>query len=584
MISDDMALVREYAQSNSEQAFATLVSRHVNLIYSVALRQVHDPPLAEEIAQAVFIILSREAKSLSPKTILSGWLCRTARYISADTLKSQRRRQFREQEAHMQSLLNEPEPGVWNQIAPLLDEALNCLGEKEHDAVVLRFFDGKELKQVGAAMGTTEDAARMRVNRGVEKLREFFTKRGVTLSATAIAGAVAANSVQAAPAGLAVTITAAALSGTTITTAAVIAATKIIAMTTLQKTFFTAALAVVAGAGIYEAHQALRLRDQNQALQQKQLPLAEQIQQLQRERDAATNRLASVIAENENMKSVQNTMELLKQRGEVGRLRQELQGLPAARAALLKQKLEEMPDKKIPELKFLTEKDWNNAAWNADLQTDDGIRLALSKLRDEAVDTFLNLTRTALKKYLAAHNNMLPSDLLPLKSYFDTPVTDEMLQRYAFMQTGELSSNLTQSVVRKAVDADADYDSNQEMSMSGAGGGSFNRIHDAIYNATMAFIVDNNGQAPSDPSQITSYLGRSIDAASLQKNFGQITNDIAANPPSPRSIAIAQVKRAYAAAHNGMSPRNPLDLLPYITTPEQHAAFQQLDQNVPAAK
>jgi len=140
MNSDDMALVREYAQSNSEQAFATLVSQHVNLVYSVALRQVRDRHLAEEITQSVFIILAGKAKSLSPKTILSGWLCRTARYVSANTLSIQRRRQFREQEAHMESILNEPEPGVWNQIAPLLDEALNCLGEKEHDAVVLRFF------------------------------------------------------------------------------------------------------------------------------------------------------------------------------------------------------------------------------------------------------------------------------------------------------------------------------------------------------------------------------------------------------------------------------------------------------------
>src|ERR1022692_1971282 len=163
MISDDVALLREYAQSNSEQAFATLVSRHVNLVYSVAPRQVRGPHLAEEITQSVFIILAGKAKSISQKKILSGWLCRTARYVSANTLSIQRRRQFREQEAHMESILNEPEPGVWNQIAPLLDEALNYLGEKEHDAVVLRFFDGKELKQVGAAMETTEDAARMRV-------------------------------------------------------------------------------------------------------------------------------------------------------------------------------------------------------------------------------------------------------------------------------------------------------------------------------------------------------------------------------------------------------------------------------------
>src|SRR6202142_2586673 len=170
MMTDDMALVREYAQSNSEQAFATLVSRHVNLVYSVALRQVRDPHLAEEITQGVFIILARKAKSLSPKTILSGWLCRTARNVSGRALRTERRRQIHEQEAQMQSTLNEPDSDAWQQIAPLLDEALNCLGTKEHDAVVLRFFDGKELKHVGAAMGTGEDAARKRVNRGVEKL------------------------------------------------------------------------------------------------------------------------------------------------------------------------------------------------------------------------------------------------------------------------------------------------------------------------------------------------------------------------------------------------------------------------------
>ncbi len=314
-----MALVREYAQSNSEQAFATLVSRHVNLVYSVALRQVSDHHLAEEISQAVFVILARKGKSLSPKTILSGWLCRTARNISADTLKIQRRRQFREQEAHMESILNEPEPGVWNQIAPLLDEALNCLGEKEHDAVVLRFFDGKELKHVGAVMGTSEDAARMRVNRGIDKLREFFAKKGVTLSATAIAGAVAANSVQAAPAGLAASITAAALSGTAITTTSVIAATKTIAMTTLQKAIVSATIAVLAGAGIYEARQASITRSQLLTFQQGQIVPSDDIQKPTQERDDAAGRLLA--AREENQRLARDTAELLKLRREVGVLR-----------------------------------------------------------------------------------------------------------------------------------------------------------------------------------------------------------------------------------------------------------------------
>src|SRR5690348_11367326 len=126
MISEDMALVREYAQSNSEQAFATLVSQHVNLVYSVALRQVRDPHLAEEVTQGVFILLARKAKSLSPKTILSGWLCRTARHVSADTLRSQRRRQSREHESYMQSISNESDADAWAQIEPLLDDALGC--------------------------------------------------------------------------------------------------------------------------------------------------------------------------------------------------------------------------------------------------------------------------------------------------------------------------------------------------------------------------------------------------------------------------------------------------------------------------
>src|SRR5271165_6906088 len=108
MMTDDMILLREFAGRNSEEAFAVLVSRHVNLVYSVALRRVRDPSLAEEITQAVFIILARKAKSLGPETILSGWLCRTARYVSANALTMQRRRQRREQEAFMQSTLNEP--------------------------------------------------------------------------------------------------------------------------------------------------------------------------------------------------------------------------------------------------------------------------------------------------------------------------------------------------------------------------------------------------------------------------------------------------------------------------------------------
>ena len=251
MPTDDMVLLREYARRNSEEAFATLVARHINLVYSVALRRARDPHLAQEITQAVFIILARKAAALGPKTILPGWLCRTARYASANALTIQRRRQRREQEAHLQSILNESEPSAWPLIAPLLDGAMEQLAQKDHDAVVMRFFEGRNFKEVGAALGATEDAAKMRVNRALEKLRKFFTKRGVVSTTAIIAGAISANSIQAAPIVLAKSVTSvaiakgAAASGSTL--ALIKGALKLMAWTKAKTTLV--ATVVILGTG-----------------------------------------------------------------------------------------------------------------------------------------------------------------------------------------------------------------------------------------------------------------------------------------------------------------------------------------------
>ena len=250
-MTDDMALLREYDRNRSEAAFAALVSQHLNLVYSVALREVRDPHLAEEVTQATFIILARKAGVLGPKTILSGWLCHTARYVSSEALRSQRRRQRREQEAYMQSLLNETAAEAWMQIAPLLETAMAQLGEQEHNAIVLRFYEGKALKQVGAALGTGEDAARMRIHRALEKLRKFFAGRGLTLSAAVIAAAVSTSAVQAAPAGLAATVTTAAVQGTAVTasTLTLIKGVLKIMAWTKTKTTAIAVAAIIAASG-----------------------------------------------------------------------------------------------------------------------------------------------------------------------------------------------------------------------------------------------------------------------------------------------------------------------------------------------
>jgi RNA polymerase sigma factor (sigma-70 family) len=211
---DDHQLLAEFARANSEPAFATLVTRHVGLVYSVALRSTGNAHAAEEISQAVFIILARKADKMPRHAVLSGWLYQTTRLTAANYLRGEIRRHHREQEAYMQSTLNEPESDanqVWHQVAPLLDGALDKLGTKDRDALALRFFENKSMAEVGTALGASEDAAKMRVNRALEKLRKLFTKRGVMFSATLITSVVAANSVQAAPVGLAKTISAVAI-------------------------------------------------------------------------------------------------------------------------------------------------------------------------------------------------------------------------------------------------------------------------------------------------------------------------------------------------------------------------------------
>jgi len=250
--ANDMDLVREYAARNSEPAFETLVRRHVSLVYSVALRQVGNPVQAEEITQAVFLILARKAARLRPDTVLAAWLHETARFASASFLRGEQRRRRREQEAYMQSQLQESAAGpAWEQLAPLLDEAIDRLGKADRDAVVLRFFQNKSAREIAAALNVHESAAQKRLHRAVEKLRAYFRKRGVTVSAGALIGVLSVNSVSGAPAHLAASVMAVSAKGTAVSTSTLTlikGALKIMAWTK-AKTAIVVGVSVLLAAG-----------------------------------------------------------------------------------------------------------------------------------------------------------------------------------------------------------------------------------------------------------------------------------------------------------------------------------------------
>ena len=543
-MTGDLDLLRQFARENSQDAFTEIVRRHVNLVYSAALRQVRGPQLAEEVAQSVFTDLARDAGKLKPDTILTAWLYAVTRRTAIDVVRKESRRQLREQIAVEMTNMNATSAD-WTHIEPLLDDAMAALDETDRAAILLRYFENKNLREVGESLKISDDAAQKRVSRAVEKLGEFFSKRGVRVGAGGLAIVISVNAVQSAPVGLAATISAAAvLAGTAVHTSTLIAATKTIAMTTLQKTFIAATLTAAIGTGIFEAHQTAQLQNQIQTLQQQQAPLADQIQQLQRERDDATNRLASSREENEQLKSNSNENELLRLRGEVTRLRDEkaassaVQNYPRetimkswlAREDKLKQVVEQNPNKTIPDLQLLSEEDWLNAARNAKFDSDKDVRRTLANLRHSAENAFASMTEQALTKFMKANNEQFPTDLSQLQSYYPTPVDDAILQRWQIVPQSTLPNQnmggdwvITQ---KQAVDPDLDD----------------------------RWAIGPNGNGT------TNYQPPDISAA--------------------RAVIFPALK-AYAADHNGNQPTDPSQILPYLTTPEQQAAFQKMMEKYP---
>jgi RNA polymerase sigma factor (sigma-70 family) len=289
-----MDLIRQYVEEASEEAFTELVARHLNLVYSSARRQVGSDEMARDVAQVVFLDLSLNARRLRPDTHLGSWLHVVTRRTSVDAIRRESRRQKRERIAVEIAAMKSTSP-TWTHIEPLLDEAVEALDSADRRAVLLRFFENRSLREVGEALGVTDDAAQKRISRAVDRLRDFFSRRGVTATAAVIAAEMSANSIQAAPAGFAAAVSSAvALSGTALHKAAVVQLAKDITMTTTKKTLIVATLAAAIGGGLFQES---LIRGQARKIAAFELQSAaseEQMRSLRTERDTALARSAAL--------------------------------------------------------------------------------------------------------------------------------------------------------------------------------------------------------------------------------------------------------------------------------------------------
>ncbi len=508
MGASDTDLLRDYAQG-SEAAFAALVRRHLNLVYSAARRQVRSPQLAEEVAQSVFCDLARQAARFPRGTALNGWLYLVTRRTAIDTMRRETRRQSREQAAGEISAMNAT-PDTWTRIEPLLDEAMETLPEADRGVLLLRFFEDKSLREVGATLGTSDDAAQKRVSRAVEQLRAFFLRRGIAVTAAGLATDLSAHALQMAPSALGAVISAAALSGA-VGSVATVEATRIIVMTTLQKSLAVAAFVVVGGAGFYESAIAARGADDLGALGEQTERTAADIRTLRLERDRATarlkaveqqidTRLAQARASNSNDATLVTAM--------TGWL---------SRVDRLKQLFAQRPELNIPEMQYLKEDIWFLVA-DKPLDSDEEVRRVASNLRQSAENLFSPRLSAGLRAYVTAHDGMLPASTRELAPFLNPPVDQAILDRYEMLRTGryaDLSGRDRQQVMGPRTPPDPEFDSYSFISPDAHGSTAVAGIN--MTAAWQAFVAANPGQRPKSAAQLKPFLKWPMSDAATQK-------------------------------------------------------------------
>jgi RNA polymerase sigma factor (sigma-70 family) len=545
MPPSDIDLLHRYASTGSQEAFTTLVTRHIDLVYSAALRQVRLPHLAQEVVQSVFIELSRSAAKFPSHSLLTPWLYHVTRRRSIDLIRSESRRRLREQIACEINEMNATSPD-WTQIEPLLDEAMAALPDLDRTAILLRYFENKPLRELGCLLGISDDAAQKRVSRALGQLRHYFAKRNIPVAAATLAAGISTQAIQAAPASLVATVTFAALLTPVTVHSAAAGVTTAIAMTTIQKALIAATLTLTVAAGAYQTQRASQLREQLQALQQQQDQTTAQNNSNASQLDDALQKLAILQSENDQLRAHISSLKT-----DSAALSSIVSADKAAasdpakrdmeswmnRVDRLKRRVAQHPELTIPEMKFLTDKDWLDAA-KGELNSEQDYRHALSALRDAAENAFVSKAFPALQKFISSSGGQFPTDLSQLQPYFKSPIDAAILQRWQIVPASQVPNMHVggDSVITQKSAIDPALDNRVTMGSTGYGvaGGGFNPPTPTVDSGLVPFVYP--------------------------------------------------VSQAYAAAHNGADATDPSQLLPYATTAEQQAAIRKVIQAVQTSR
>jgi RNA polymerase sigma factor (sigma-70 family) len=454
MDASDPDLIQAYLEG-SQEAFAALVQRHLDLVYSAARRQTQSTALAEDVTQAVFLKLSQHAGQLKPDTPLPAWLYVTTRHAAIDLLRQESRRRTREQTAAEIHAMHTA-PSAWTQLEPLLDEAMAALPAPDRDALLHRYFANKSLREVGAALGTNEDTAQKRVSRALDQLRTLLAKRGVAVTAAGLATDLSAHAIESAPAALGSAISASGFFTATSTGAVVLETTRAIAMTTLQKAAIAATALLVLSAGVYQVRGVVQQERRITGLEQEATRLNELEAASRRDRDGRMRRLAAaptlapaqepVVAGDADPDSA-------------------VIALYTARIASLRAALAADSRHDIPELKLLTNADWISVASERAVDDEPALRSSLGRLRTVAKSKLTGKFSLALRAYAGAHDGEAPAsarELLPFLVPGQPSATFEpILDRYTIAWRGSLAGMPAKTdvlVETESALADREYD------------------------------------------------------------------------------------------------------------------------------